>query len=278
MRPNPITKLWHPSLGLLLCFAMSAGAHVGDRVYPIAYLSDQMLERIDLEDGSVDEWYELIGEPTMTLLDFTEEWEDSAPDPADLDFRIWLAWHDEPARLYVAFVASDDVYKNTHDYSVDWSTSVRHRLYTHDSIMLAVDGDHSGGAGCSSCSEEEWLEISGHTQRYGAIARTNGPTLDDSSTRFYTGSFAWTALPPYGEGGGRVAGEAPFISVIELYVTPFNQKGGAWDSVEGIVISGLAAGQIVGFTIAVNDYDPPDNSWMFWAPEVMPDTDSDTFI
>ena len=59
----PITKLCHPTLGLLLSLAMSAGAHVGDRVYPIAYLSDEMLERIDIKDGLVDEWEELIGEP-----------------------------------------------------------------------------------------------------------------------------------------------------------------------------------------------------------------------
>ena len=73
MSPNSITKLWSPALALLLSLAMSADAHVGGRVYPIAYLSDEMLERIDLEDGSVDEWQELFGEPTMTLLDFTEE-------------------------------------------------------------------------------------------------------------------------------------------------------------------------------------------------------------
>ena len=270
-----ITKRRWAALSLLLWLAVSAGAHIGGRVYPVAYLSDEVLEEIRLDDGSVDEWYELIGDPAMTLLDFTEEWEDSAPDPADLDFRIWLAWHDEPARFYVAFAASDDVYKNTHDYSVDWSTSLRDNMFSHDSIMLGVDGDHGGGEGCTSCSDEEWLMISGQNQRYEAVARTNGPILDDPSTRFYTDSFAWTALPPYGEGGGVVAGEAPFISVIELYVTPFDQKGDAWDSVEGAVISDLAAGQIVGFAIAVNDYDPPDTFWMFWAPEA--DTDSDRF-
>ena len=56
MSHTPITKLWRAVLGLLLSLAMSADAHVGDRVYPIAYLSDEMLERIDLEDGLVDEW------------------------------------------------------------------------------------------------------------------------------------------------------------------------------------------------------------------------------
>ena len=265
------------ALGLLLLLTVPFGAHVGDRVYPFAYLSDEMVEKIDLQDGSVHEWYDLIGEPAMTLLDFTEELEGSPPDPTDLDFRIWLAWHDEPARLFVAFVASDDVYKNGHDYSVDWATSSRDFMFNYDSIMLAFDGDHSGGAGCTSCPEELALDLSGQTQRYMAIAHTNGPNLDDSATRYYTDSFAWTALPPYGEGGGGVAGEAPTISVIELWVTPFDQKGKAWDSVEDVVVSDLADGKIVGFTIAVHDYDPPDNSWMLWSPEATPTTDSDTF-
>ena len=153
-------------------------------------------------------------------------------------------------------------------------------MYNYDSIMLAFDGDHSGGAGCSSCSEEEWLDLSGQTQGYSAIAHTNGPNLDDAATRFYTGSFAWTALPPYGEGGGGVAGEAPAptISVIELYVTPFDKKGEAWDSLEDVVVSDLGAGKIIGFTIAVHDYDPPDNFWMLWSPEATSDTDLDTFF
>ena len=103
---------------LLLCLAISSRAHVGDRLYPIVELSDEMLTEIQLADGLVDEWFELIGEPTLTLLDFRSFDDLVALDPSDLDFRIWLAWHDEPARIYVAFVASDDVYKNTHDYQL----------------------------------------------------------------------------------------------------------------------------------------------------------------
>ena len=53
-----------------------------------------MLEQIDLHDGFIDEWYE-IGEPCMTLLDFKTN-DDIIPlNPSNLDFRIWLAWHDE---------------------------------------------------------------------------------------------------------------------------------------------------------------------------------------
>ena len=42
--------------------------------------------------------------------------------PSNLDFRIWLAWHDEQNRIYVAFIISDDEYKNTHDWSSETAT------------------------------------------------------------------------------------------------------------------------------------------------------------
>ena len=137
-------------IGLALLLVMPAGAHVGDRVYPIAYLTDEMVAQIQLDDGSVGEWYELIGEPTLTLLDFRSLM-GSSPDPADLDFRIWLAWHDDPARFYLAFAASDDMYQNTHEYysGNDW-------MKFHDSIQFSFDGDHSGGAGCCCpCKDSE---------------------------------------------------------------------------------------------------------------------------
>ena len=123
------TLLIQTVLVLFPGLAIQAGAHVGDRLYPIAYLSDEMLAEIQLDDGQIQEWVDLLGEPTLTLLDFTEEFQGSPLDPSDLDFRIWLAWHDEPARLYVAFVASDDAYKNVHDYD---SPTVIDRLVSHE--------------------------------------------------------------------------------------------------------------------------------------------------
>ena len=72
-----------------------------------------MLEKIDIHDGLIDEWYE-IGEPSMTMLDF-KTFGDSVPlDPSNLDARIWLAWHDESNRIYAALVVADDQYYNTH--------------------------------------------------------------------------------------------------------------------------------------------------------------------
>ncbi len=263
--PVRIKKLCNPTLGLLLWVALQAGAHVGDRLYPIAYLSDEMLAEIQLGDGQIQEWIDLIGEPTLTLLDFTEEIADSPLDPSDLDFRIWLAWHDEPARLYVAFVASDDVYKNTHDYG---SSNVN-RQYVHmnDSITLAIDGDHSGGAGNSNGDPmERWIEGHGQTQFYAAISHTaSGPTLSDVIYRVQTGMLSWTTLPPYAESGGGVASEAPVIWVVELYVTPFDRWGEeSWHGPAGGAVSRFSAGGVIGFTILVHDYDPPGTEWRNW--------------
>ena len=258
MTPARIRMTWRAAL--LVCLPGLAGLsaparpHVGDRVYPIAYLSDEMLEDIRLDDGFADEWSELVGEPTLTILDFSETFSRRQYDPSDLDFRIWLAWHDDPARIYAAFVSSDDVYINEHDYSVE--SSFRDVIWTHDSISLAVDGDHRGGPALSSnATLEDREEHLGSTQSYDAIARTaSGPILDVGIIRVNTGTFAWTTLPPYGEGGGGVFGEAPIISVIELYVTPFDDWEG-WDSPGEIEVSKLSAGRVIGFAMIVYDYD-----------------------
>ena len=192
-------------------------------------------------------------------------------DPSDLDFRIWLAWHDDPARFYAAFLGSDDDYKNDHDYSSD---SYASSLIVHqDCIMLTLDGDHSGGAGCSSCSEEEFLDEHGNTQSYWAIARTaSGPVVDLPFPWYYfpeqREEFAWATLPPLAHGGGGAAGENPTVSVIELYVTPLDRWAGQ-HSPEEIVISDWAAGQVVGFAVGVADREKSGEHGVTWTPEAM---------
>ena len=272
-----------PALSVLLLVAVSASllaqaglsaradAHSGGRVYPVAELTDEMLEQIQLHDGRIDEWIELIGEPAMTLLDFQTRSNYLPPDPSDLDFRIWLAWHDDPDRFYVAFVASDDVYQNDHDHD---GYGIRRNIPNHDSITLTIDGDHGGGAGTTSTStEEELMEARGQAQRYDAIARTaSGPTMDNYVGR-RTGAFSWKLFPPYGDAGGGVFGEAPVISVIELYVTPYD-RWGTWDEIEETELTDLAAGQVIGFAIMVEDWDEEEEAigWS-WTPEAMQPSD-----
>ena len=254
------TNQWRIALALLIGSALSAGAHVGGRVFPIPELTDEMLAEVQL-DGFVDEWSHLIGEPTLTLLDFTLELGprgSGSIDPSDIDFQIWLAWHDEPARLYVAFVAADDSYKNTHTWDVDWIDSFKDEMANNrnDAIILGFDGDHSGGPGDDYSGLDRLVEASGETQLYEAISRTPaGPILDGRRSRHWSGVFSWMALPPYAEAGGRVAGETPVIWSIELYITPFDHRGQELTSPDGSVTSDLSAGQIIGFAMGVFDGD-----------------------
>ena len=207
-----INKSLPIALALLIGSALSAGAHVGGRVFPIPELTDEMLAEVQL-DGFVDEWSDLIGEPVMTLLDFTPEqgWAPAGPrDPSDIDFQVWLAWHDDPARLYVALVAADDDYKNTHTYDVDWEDSFEHEMVgnLNDAIRLGVDGDHSGGPGYDNSGLDRLVEVSGETQLYEAISRTPaGPTLDGRRSRHWGEDFSWMTLPPYGGGVDQPRGE-----------------------------------------------------------------------
>ena len=51
---------------LLVLLAARVFAHVGDEIYPFLELLDEDLARIDLNDGSVDDWLEVLGEPSLT--------------------------------------------------------------------------------------------------------------------------------------------------------------------------------------------------------------------
>ena len=71
------------------------GAHVGDRLYPISYLSEETLAALDLDNANVEDWVEAVGEPTLTLLDFDlrpSYTQVTSYGPSNLDFRIWLGW------------------------------------------------------------------------------------------------------------------------------------------------------------------------------------------
>ena len=194
----------------------------------------------------------------MTMLDF-KTFRDSVPlDPSNLDARIWLAWHDISNRIYAAPVVADDKYYNTHNHDAD---SFEHQdMDMSDSAVFYIDGDHNGGRGDANIGDEgELLSLQGRTQRYAVIAETvSGPTLDNY-LRGNQGGLAgepgsWKIHPPYGDAGGAAAGEQPAVSVIEMYVTPYDWWG-AWDDIDKTGFSELSANQIVGFAIVIVDQD-----------------------
>ena len=256
---------------VLLLSTAAASAHSGNRVFPFYELTDEMLEKIDIHDGLIDEWYE-IGEPSMTMLDF-KTFQNYAPlDPSNLDVRIWLGWHDESNRIYAAVAVADDKYYNTHNHNGE---DLEQFMDFSDSAVFFIDGDHSGGRGeFQRVDDEEIVSIHGRTQIYAVIAETmNGPTLDNfirGNQAHYTGTpSSWKIHPPYGDAGGAASGEQPTVSVIEMYVTPYDWWG-AWDDKDQTGFSELSANQTVGFAIVIVDQDRDQDDCVcqgvFWFP------------
>ncbi len=190
------------TLAALLGHAPGAHAHIGDEIYPFFEILDEDLGRIDLTDGSVDDWLEVVGEPSLTAIDFYEEY-----DPSDLDFRIWLAWHQSSGTLWIAMERFDDLYFDLYD------GDEHHPLFPGERPFLAqywdsgfgfgVDGDHSGGRywfslhNCEECTvEESTLLNNRHAQEWRAITET-----PDGEHLFHVGpasGWAGSRTPPRG--------------------------------------------------------------------------------
>ena len=240
----------------VLWLSHTASGHVGERVYPILEISDEMMASVVLHDGSVEEWSDWSNEPLVSGFEFTPSDLPAVTtkefDPSDLDFRIWLGWNDSTNRLYLAAEFVDDAYFN--EYS---GFPEELGFEGADSISLMVDGDHSGG----SFGPDPVVagRLNTEAQRYEAIARSpDGDNvlllLQDADGVVSPGK--WMTQPPFGDGGGGVAGESPTFWVIEFFVTAFDLV--LPDDPDGSFVSDLRAGDSIGFSISVIDQDNPD--------------------
>ena len=152
--------------GLLLRLVGISTAQQGEGVYPFFELTDEDVALIDLKDGSIGDWLDVVGEPTLTALDFEASRFWNPYDPADMDYRIWLAWHDATNHIYMAVERADDEYVN--DFNRADSAD---RMAFQDNVNFLVDGDRSGGRFWRESmhfdSEEEWmLFVNQQAQQY----------------------------------------------------------------------------------------------------------------
>ena len=252
--------------GLVLGLAGNSEAQQSGRIYPIFELTDEDMSLIDVKDGSVEDWEVVVGRPSLTALD-CEAYEGSpryatrlpSYDPPDLDFRIWLAWHDATNRIYVAMERADDIYTNLFDRSHD--PAMKTMTIYDGSMYFYVDGDRSGGqwVGLGTNEEEERFLNHQQAQGYKAIAETfdEGPKLDLLQRPPYELE-QFFLTPPYADAGGGVFGERPTISVTEMYVTAFDRL--EWNSAEQSVVSELYPGKVIGIFVSVFDNDSDDNT------------------
>ena len=232
-----------------LLVAICLEAQFQDRLYPFRELTDEMRARIDLKDGSVEDWLEVLGEPTLTPLDFVIPPWSPEYDPSSYDFRIWLAWHDATDHLFVAAQIVDDYHLNEYDRYGD------NLPPDGDAAMsFLVDGDLSGGMLSQGSFFEDNLYFCVQAQHYYAFAQTysndSNLHLKGVSDRDRT---SWVHHLPYADGGGAIVDSQPVLSVLEFHVTAFDRL--IWDDVEQNVISELFAGKTIGFALALADRD-----------------------
>ena len=211
-------------------------------------MTDEDVARIDVGDGSIEDWLDVVGEPSLTALDFRTDPDFGPYDPASMDFRIWLGWHDAADCIYVAMERTDDVYVN--EFNGAGYSSRDRVMDSHDSsVKVLVDGDRSGGAVTADSRE---LEIFEQAQIYSALAEV----YDQSSHVVIWPSCSrdhWYITPPFADGGGRAFGEKPTVTVTEFYVTPFDRL--IRDSPEESRASDLRRGASIGLGIVIHDYD-----------------------
>ena len=240
-----------PSLVVIAAYVIGGvictEAHMGDRVYPIHEISDDDLMRIDVSDGSLDEWEEILGGHEMSPLEFLANVGKGMPpyDPADLDFRVWLAWNQTNSLLLCAVMVVDDDYIAQEYDDMFLSAGC-------DMVGLMVDGDHSGGqyAFGTWVDESERLNDNRTAQFFRAV-----PVAPDGrNLQYYGAGDDWVCRPPYADAGGSTQEGAPVsLWSVEFYVTPFDDL--IWDSPETSRPSALYPGKIIGLDLTVADND-----------------------
>lgn len=233
---------------LFFLIVISTEAQVSDQVYPFIELTDEMRAQIDLKDGSVEDWLEVLGEPTLTPLDLATSFWGAEYDPSSFDFRIWLAWHHGRNHLFVAAEMVDDF---IHVHSNDRFTSSPGFTGGDLTVVFGVDGDNSGGnlridnaTGLTNPMQQ--------AQRYTAFPGTYD---NDNNVSLFPDALYldWLLHPPYTDGGGAMIDSEPSFGIVEYHVTPFDNL--IWENQEMSTVSSLFPEKTIGFCLQLADVD-----------------------
>ena len=237
-------------LMLALVLAGTAHAHIGEKVYLIFEISDADLEDIDLFDADISDWEDVVGDASLTPEDFFADptvGDGAQYNPADMDYRLWLGWNETNNRLYLAAERTDDVYIN------EYGGGAPATVWQYDSVEFMVDGDHSGGQynfnnSETMTDEEKARNQNSQAQKWNAIF-----DAPDGRILGYPGRAEWLNSTPLSDGGGGSTGGGPTLSILEIYVTPYDDI--IFADQDGSRATDLEAGNIIGLQIAMPDFD-----------------------
>ena len=240
------------TLCLMLAFVLvgSAHAHIGEKIYLIFEIPDADLEDIDLFDADISDWEDVVGDASLTPEDFFADptvGDGASYNPADMDYRLWLGWNETNNRLYLAAERTDDVYIN------EYSGGAPATVWQYDSVEFMIDGDHSGGQynfnnSETMTGEEKARNQNSQAQKWNAIF-----DAPDGRILGYPGRAEWLNSVPLSDGGGGSTGGGPTVSILEIYVTPYDDI--IFVDQEGSRATDLEAGNIIGLQIAMPDFD-----------------------
>ena len=239
-------------VALVIGLAGAASAHIGDTIWLIFEIADADVVDIDLQDQSIEDWEDVVGDPSLVAADMFADptvGEGAPYDPADMDYRIWIGWNETGSHIYGAMERTDDVFVN------EYAGGNLGDTWRHDgSFEFMADGDHTGGDYSNAANpdwtdEEKQLAHNRTAQQFVGIS--DAP--DGRNIGYQGGGTDWYMVPPYADGGGGTTGDAPAVSVIEFYVTPGDDI--IWNSEADSKMSDLFSGKIIGFQISIPDFD-----------------------
>ena len=237
---------------LVLILALSVRAHVGDRIFPIPEIPDEVLDELNVRDRSLEDWEDVGLYPVLTAMDFYADptvGEGAPYSPEDLDYRIWLGWNGSTSRLYFAMERIDDIFVN------EYAGGNLGDTWRHDgSFEFMVDGDHSGGD-YSNAADPAWMDeekqLAHNRTAQQFVGISDAP--DGHHIGYQGAGTEWFTALPYADASGGTMGEAPAVSILEFFVTPGDDI--IWNSEADSKFSELFPGKIIGFDISIPDFD-----------------------
>jgi len=222
----------------VLLTQQEAFAHIpgtGEFVLSVPLLRSQEVSALDVTDGSLRDWREVLGEPTLrttTLFVDPSAGYQYGLWPTTVDVQIWIAVDPERSRVYLAVERWDDKHE---DEPVEG--------FFDGQVELMVDGDHSG---------EGPVEIGG-AQRCSALQARGG----ELEIKYESPGWVWLDDPQFIDGSGVFVEEDDQVhSTLEFYMTAFDSIDPA--GLESSSLSKIGQDAIIGLSVLFVEVDPYD--------------------